>query len=711
MPPERLRVAAPGADGFSPEGYRASLDRPYALTVATLEPRKNLETLVDGYRLLDADLALAVAGGKGWGKQPKLDVPGVERLDYVADAELPAWYRGAAVFVYPSRFEGFGMPIVEAMASGVPCVVSSHPSMDEACGDAAVRVDPESPEAIAAGIERGARRARRARRARARARAAVHLARVRPRDARRLRGGGVIRVGVDVSPLRQTRAGTARRDPRPARPADGRRSSASSSASAAPASSGRVRARPRLVSATSSRAARAASTCSTARPTARPAASSVPVVITVHDLAVFRFPEAFNRWTRTYSRRAVPRAARAARLVLAVSEFTKREVVELLGVPEERVRVVPNGVEPVFRPDGAAAPGDYVLAVGTLEPRKNLPRLAEAARRLGVELRVVGAPRLGRRPARRRHAARRGRRRGARAPLPRRALPRLPVAVRGLRDPGARGDGLRHAGGDERPAGRPRRSPAARRCSSIRSSPRRSPPGSRRQSRVARSCAPLGLERARGVHVGRAPLRSTADAYREAARVIVVDADVLGRRRTGDETYVRELLRDAARAPRRSFASPRSRATRRSSRRASSRSFSLHGSQELRMAWRLPRLLRRVDPALAHFLHAIPPRCPCPAVLTIHDLSFERDPTRDGRAGTGASSAPSSRARRAAPRVILAISERTRDDLVELYGIPPEKIVVTPLGVDPDFRPGGDGAATTFCSSARSSRARIRSPR
>ena len=154
FPPERLHVAAPGADGFTPEGFRASLERPYALTVATLEPRKNLETLVDGYRLLDADLALAVAGGKGWGKQPKLDVPGIERLDYLAPGELPAWYRGASVFVYPSRFEGFGMPIVEAMASGVPCVVSSHPSLDEACGDAAVRVDPESAEAIAAGIER-----------------------------------------------------------------------------------------------------------------------------------------------------------------------------------------------------------------------------------------------------------------------------------------------------------------------------------------------------------------------------------------------------------------------------------------------------------------------------------------------------------------------------------------------------------------------------
>jgi glycosyltransferase involved in cell wall biosynthesis len=67
---------------------------------------------------------------------------------------LPELYRGAAVFAYPSRFEGFGIPVIEAMACGVPCVVSSHPSLDEASGDAAVRADPESPEAFAEAITR-----------------------------------------------------------------------------------------------------------------------------------------------------------------------------------------------------------------------------------------------------------------------------------------------------------------------------------------------------------------------------------------------------------------------------------------------------------------------------------------------------------------------------------------------------------------------------
>jgi glycosyltransferase involved in cell wall biosynthesis len=122
-----------------------------------------------------------------------------------------------------------------------------------------------------------------------------------------------------------------------------------------------------------------------------PVRSRVPVVVTVHDLAVLRHPEAFNQWTRQYSRLVVPRVLRAARCLIAVSEFTRDEIVELLGVPAERISVIPNGVGEPFVPDGPAAAGDYVLAVGTLEPRKNLRAAEQAARRAGVELRVVGA--------------------------------------------------------------------------------------------------------------------------------------------------------------------------------------------------------------------------------------------------------------------------------------------------------------------------------
>jgi glycosyltransferase involved in cell wall biosynthesis len=168
--------------------------------------------------------------------------------------------------------------------------------------------------------------------------------------------------------------------------------------------------------------------------------------------------------------------------------------------------------------------------------------------------------------------------------------------------------------------------------------------------------------------------------------LVVVDADSLGRRRTGDETYVEGLLGTLpAVADDLRFA-------------AVTRSPELVPggvqaielpvrSQELRMAWSLPRLLRRLRPALAHFLHAIPPRCPCPAVLTVQDLSFERDPSVMGQRDRWIFKRVVPWSARRAAR-ILAISERTRDDLVELYGLPREKIVVTPLGVDHVFRPG-----------------------
>jgi glycosyltransferase involved in cell wall biosynthesis len=122
-----------------------------------------------------------------------------------------------------------------------------------------------------------------------------------------------------------------------------------------------------------------------------PVRSAVPVVVTVHDLAVLRHPGTFNQWTRRYSRLVVPRVARAARRVIAVSEFTRSEIVELLGVPVERIDVIPNAVGPPFVADGPAAEGEYVLAVGTLEPRKNLAAAQRAAQRLGVPLRVAGA--------------------------------------------------------------------------------------------------------------------------------------------------------------------------------------------------------------------------------------------------------------------------------------------------------------------------------
>jgi len=202
-----------------------------------------------------------------------------------------------------------------------------------------------------------------------------------------------MRVGIDVSPLAQTRAGTARHvrglvgamRGRPGLDLEllsfggpGRPSSVVRDAAWYPRGlRGRARALDLdLLHCTTFRA---------------PARGGVPTVVTVHDLAILRSPEAFPRWHRLYGTLGLRKVLRAADAVIAVSQFTRDEVVELVGIAPERVRVVPNGVDPVFTSEGDVAGGDYVLAVATLEPRKNLGRTVDAARLAGVELRVVGA--------------------------------------------------------------------------------------------------------------------------------------------------------------------------------------------------------------------------------------------------------------------------------------------------------------------------------
>ncbi len=206
----------------------------------------------------------------------------------------------------------------------------------------------------------------------------------------------MLRVGLDVSPLALTKAGTARyltnllegleRDPS----LDVRRYEFGG-----PGRLTRV-ARdtiwyPVALPRTARRDGVDVLHCTTMR---APLRSRVPLVVTIHDVAVLRHPETFNRWTRTYSALALPRVARAADAIVVVSEFAGDEVRELLRVPAEKIRVIPHGVGPPFQPEGPRADGSYVLAVSTLEPRKNLPRLVEGFRRAGLnglELRLVGA--------------------------------------------------------------------------------------------------------------------------------------------------------------------------------------------------------------------------------------------------------------------------------------------------------------------------------
>jgi len=173
--------------------------------------------------------------------------------------------------------------------------------------------------------------------------------------------------------------------------------------------------------------------------------------------------------------------------------------------------------------------------------------------------------------------------------------------------------------------------------------------------------------------------------------LVVVDADVLGRDRTGDETYVLNLLRElpalAAAAGLRIGA-----VTRRSDLVPAGVEPIALGlrSQELRMAWGLPRVLREAGAALVHTQYALPVRSPCPTIVTIHDLSFERDATLMSRWHRRVFRLVVPRAARGAARV-LTVSERSKRDIVELYGVPAERIAVTPNGVDPVFMPGEQG--------------------
>ena len=198
-------------------------------------------------------------------------------------------------------------------------------------------------------------------------------------------------VGVDVSPLAQTGAGTARHVRGLLDALEGRQGL--DLQRLAFGGSGRAATIVRDAAwypAGIARAARGLDVlhCTTMR---APLRARPPVVATVHDVAVLRYPKAFPAWHRHTGRLALRQAVRSADAIVAVSAFTRDELTELLGVSSDRVHVVPNGVEPVFRASGPAASGDYVLAVATLEPRKNLVRAVEAARLAGVELRVVGA--------------------------------------------------------------------------------------------------------------------------------------------------------------------------------------------------------------------------------------------------------------------------------------------------------------------------------
>lgn len=172
VPDNRLSVLYPGiSSDFKADraaGHdeavlaRHGLKAGYILSVSSIHPRKNTAGLLRAYAILrerlgEATPDLALAGQQYWGSEAverEAGAPGVVFLGFVPQADLPALYRNAGVFVYPSVYEGFGLPPVEAMASGVPVICGDNSSLPEAVGDAAITVDVRQPSQIAGAMER-----------------------------------------------------------------------------------------------------------------------------------------------------------------------------------------------------------------------------------------------------------------------------------------------------------------------------------------------------------------------------------------------------------------------------------------------------------------------------------------------------------------------------------------------------------------------------
>jgi glycosyltransferase involved in cell wall biosynthesis len=167
LDPERIRVIYPGIpDAYfraRPNSMKYNLQKPFVLFVGTVEPRKNVDTLLDAWLQLPASTReaheLVFAGPIGWAGNTTVNrlrsgIEGVRLLGYVPESDLPSLTAAAAVFAYPSRYEGFGLPVAQAMAAGVPIVTSNVSSLPEVAGNAGVLIDEQSPSELAAALER-----------------------------------------------------------------------------------------------------------------------------------------------------------------------------------------------------------------------------------------------------------------------------------------------------------------------------------------------------------------------------------------------------------------------------------------------------------------------------------------------------------------------------------------------------------------------------
>jgi glycosyltransferase involved in cell wall biosynthesis len=161
LDPERVEVIYPGVPEVYFGAQARPSDRPYVLYVGTIEPRKNVDTLLDAWESfrLRGDFDLIIAGASGWAAEKTLArlaarPKGVRYLGYVAEDELPGLTAGASAFIYPSLYEGFGFPVAQAMAAGVPVITSNTSCLPEIAGGGALLVDPRSAAEIQSALDK-----------------------------------------------------------------------------------------------------------------------------------------------------------------------------------------------------------------------------------------------------------------------------------------------------------------------------------------------------------------------------------------------------------------------------------------------------------------------------------------------------------------------------------------------------------------------------
>ncbi len=159
--PEKIVTIYSGIPGVYFDAAPAAGAKPYVLFVGTIEPRKNLEVLLDAWAGMRfrSDFDLVIAGPAGWSSEKimarlVLGEPGVKYLGYVPEAEMPGLTAGATAFVYPSLYEGFGFPVVQAMAAGVPVITSNTSCLPEVAQGGAIFVDPRSVGDLRAAMEK-----------------------------------------------------------------------------------------------------------------------------------------------------------------------------------------------------------------------------------------------------------------------------------------------------------------------------------------------------------------------------------------------------------------------------------------------------------------------------------------------------------------------------------------------------------------------------